>query len=414
MMNQQRMRLASRLRFASLGLLACLLFSTCLELFFAAVDMQGLLDEQATRSLLFEQGSVRRSIRENLRSGDIQITLHWHNRNDLDLSCEDPTAEVISFRHTRSSSWGELDFDMNAGGEAFSSNPVENIHWPRNSAPQGHYRVYVNYFQKHGDRDPTDYQGTILADGRTRTFAGQAYYGTGKHLVAEFDIAHGPPSIFGIHPGILYAALVVGGWLGLIGAAVALMLIGAENLWYRKHYRKPILAPAAFARAVCWTFTLSFLIGFVAQLIFGAITLHLPAMAVILLRLACWTACFSLVGLSLSRFVPNMSRSKAFLFSLVTGWLGGTLFLFSSIVGADTLARLIGPMLFGAAVGSLICLVWEQDELPVETITTFSLPPMRMQPYRMTLNRVEQVTAGDRYDPTDKKDSTSPSHEKPD
>ncbi len=389
-----RLKLLSRLRFACIGLLACLAMGGAMELLFSGVDMQGLLDEQATRSLLFEQGNVRRSTRDRLKTGDIQITLHWHNRNDLDLWCQDPTGEEISFRHTRSSSWGELDFDMNAGGETFSADPVENIHWPRNSALQGHYRVYVNYFQRHGDPDPTAYEGTILAEGRTRTFSGQTFYGTGKHLVAEFDVTHAPLNLFGIHPGIVYAALVVGSWFGLTAAILALALIAAENLWYRRYYKKPILPSQAFPRAVGIAFGCAFASGFLAQIVFGVVTEHLNGLPVALLRLVGWTVCFGFMGLLHGRLVPNVSRRIAFLLMLVFGWLGGAVFLFSSFSGLEVAARLWMLSLFGAAIGALICLVWVEEELPVETITTFSLPPMRMQPYRMTLKSVEPVQTG--------------------
>ena len=234
-------QLGSRAPFALIGLAACLLLAGGLELLFAGVDMQGLLADQSARSLLFELGAVRRSTRDRLKTGDIQITLHWHNRNDLDLWCEDPTGEQIYYGHPRANSGGELDFDMNADGETYSTDAVENIHWPRNSAPKGHYRVYVNYFQQHGDPDPTEFEGKILVEGRTQSFRGAAAYRGRRQLAAEFDVTHGPSSLLGVHPGILYAALVVGAWFGLLAALLALALIGAENLWYRRHYRKPIL-----------------------------------------------------------------------------------------------------------------------------------------------------------------------------
>lgn len=67
------------------------------------------------------------------KSGDVQITLIWFNRNDLDLHCVDPMKEHIFFGHRRSRSGGELDVDMNVTGE--STRPVENIYWPKGRAP---------------------------------------------------------------------------------------------------------------------------------------------------------------------------------------------------------------------------------------------------------------------------------------
>ena len=386
-----RQQLGSRLRFALIGFMACLLLAGALEMLFAAVDMQGLLADQSARSLLFEVGAVRRSTRDRLKTGDIQITLHWHNRNDLDLWCQDPTGEQIYYGHPRANSGGELDFDMNAGAEAFSSDPVENIHWPRNSAPRGRYRVYVNYFQRHGDPDPTDFDGKILVEGHTQNFSGTAFYGEHKQIAAEFDVTQAPRSFFGIHPGILFAALIVGTWFGLTAALLAVALIAAENLWYRRYYRKPILNAPAFARAVGIAFAVAFGCAALSQLLFGAVANHLSPLIVVLLRLVGWTVCFMVIGAGLSRVVPNVSRKSAPLVSLVAGWIAGVVFLFGAIAQTGMLARLFGAGLFGFVLGFLICLLWEEEEAPIKTTPAFALPPMRLQPYRMTVNQIERV-----------------------
>ncbi len=387
-----RPQLGARLRFALIGCATCLLLAGALELLFSGVDMQGMLADQSARSLLFSLGEVRRSTQDHLKTGDIQVTLKWHNRNDLDLSCQDPAGELIFYGHPRAESGGELDFDMNADGATASSNAVENIHWPRNSAPKGHYRVYVNYFQNHFDPDPTRFEGTVLLEGRTLTFAGAAHARQRKQLVAEFDIAHGPRNFLGVHPGILYAALVVGAWFGLTSGLLALALIGAENLWYRRHYRKPILEGAVAARRVGIAFVSAFGCAALSQLVFGAIANHLSPLFVVILRLIGWTFCFMLIGSCLSRLVPNVSRKVAPLVGLIAGWVAGVAFLFAAISQVEIIARLFGAGLFGFVVGFLICLVWEEAPAPpVETMPILSLPPMRLQPYRMTINHIESV-----------------------
>lgn len=386
-----RPQLGSRLRFALIGCGACLLFAGALELFFSSVDMQGMLADQSARSLLFDLGAVRRSTRDRLKTGDVQITLHWHNRNDLDLWCQDPSGEQIYYGHPRAASGGELDFDMNADSETASSDPVENIHWPLNSAPQGHYRVYVNYFQHHFDPDPTHFEGKILVEGRTQSFAGAAVMRGRKQLVGEFDIAHGPRSFLGIHPGMLYAALVVGIWFGLMAALPALALIGAENVWYRRHYRKPILEAAVAARRVGTAFVVAFGCAALSQLAFGAIANHLNPLLIVILRLIGWTLCFTVIGARLSRIVPNVSRKTAPLVSLVAGWIAGVVFLFGALAHTEMPARLFGAGLFGFTIGFLICLLWEEEEAPVKTMPALSLPPMRLKPYRMTVNQIERV-----------------------
>jgi hypothetical protein len=411
-----RSQLGSRLRFALIGFAACLLVAGALELLFARVDMQGLLASQSARSLLFEVGAVRRSTRDRLKTGDIQITLHWHNRNDLDLWCEDPTGERIYYGHPRANSGGELDFDMNSGGVNSSSDPVENIHWPQNSAPRGHYKVFVNYFQPRGDPDPTDFDGKILVEGHTQTFVGTADYRERdrKQFAAVFDVTHDPRSFLGVHPGILFAALIVGLWFGLTAALLALALIGAENLWYRRYYHKPILNVVASARAVGIAFGVAFGTAALSQLVFGAVANHLPPLFVILLRLVGWTACFAVIGVCLSRVVPNVSRKTAVLVSLVAGWIAGVVFLFGALADSEIVARLFGAGLVGFVIGFLICLLWEEQAATVKTNPAFSLPPMRLQPYRMTVNQIENVGRNTQQ-PVPAPDSKPPivPHEKP-
>ena len=351
--------------------------------------MQGLLADRSARSLLFDVGAVRRSTRDRLKSGDIQITLHWHDRNDLDLSCEDSTGERIFYGHPRASSGGELDFDMNANEGQVSSDAVENIHWPLNSAPKGRYRVFVHFFKQRDDARPTDFDGTILVNGRLQPFAGTAVYREPRQLVAEFDVAHDPVGFLGVHPGMLYAALVVGAWFGSIAALLTTALIVSENLWYRKHYRKPILEAAAAAGRVGSACAVVFGCAALSQLVFGAVAGHLSSLLVVMLRLIGWTVCFMVMGAALSRAVPNVSRTTAPLVSLVTGWVAGVLFLFGALIQTETPARLFGAGMFGFVVGFLICLLWDEEALPIQTIPILSLPPMRLQPYRMTVNQIE-------------------------
>jgi len=408
-------QLNARLRFAMIGCVTCLLFAGALELVFNGVDMQGMLTDLSARSLLFDVGAVRRSTRERLKTGDIQITLRWHNINDLDLVCEDPFGERITYMNMRADSGGELDLDMNADDARVVSDPVENIHWPRNSAPKGRYQVYVNFFKRRDRRSPTDYDVTLLANGRTQHFAGSAFRQGGKQLVATFDVEHGPRTFLGIHLGILYAGLVVGFWFGMMAALLALALIGAENIWYRRHYHKPILEVSVAARRVGIAFVVAFGWATVSQLIFGVLANHLPSGFIAALRLIGWILCFTMIGKQFGRLVPNFPVKTTPKISLITGWITGIVFLLAIQFGAEMFGRLVGAALFGSVMGFLICLIWVEEEAPVKKPTAaLSLPPMRLQPYRMTTNQFEQV--GRKTPETGApKNSKTPSypHEKP-
>src|ERR1700733_9394828 len=63
-----------------------------------------------------EAAAIERRLGEvSAKGGDIQISLSWHNYNDLDLHCIDPAGEEIFFGNRRSrSAAGEFAVDQNA------------------------------------------------------------------------------------------------------------------------------------------------------------------------------------------------------------------------------------------------------------------------------------------------------------
>ncbi len=104
-----------------------------------------------TNRVLFLSDGTEMSSRlagSGARTGDVRISLMWNNRNDLDLHVVAPSREEIFFGDKKSKCGGELDVDMNVGGETMK--PVENIYWPKGGAPNGLYRVIVNNYAYHG------------------------------------------------------------------------------------------------------------------------------------------------------------------------------------------------------------------------------------------------------------------------
>ncbi|MFK7821353.1 MAG: hypothetical protein AB8G99_21740 [Planctomycetaceae bacterium] len=81
------------------------------------------------------------------KTGEVQFSLSWHDRNDVDLHVITPNGDRIHFHRRKSSSGGELDVDMNVEPE--NDRPVENVRWSKGKARSGRYTVYVNLFRSH-------------------------------------------------------------------------------------------------------------------------------------------------------------------------------------------------------------------------------------------------------------------------
>lgn len=137
------------------------------------------------------------------KSGQLQFTLLWFNRNDLDLHCIDPNGEEIYFGDKRAKkSGGHLDVDRNVNGE--TGEPIENIYYPEEHTPPGRYRIYVNHFARKVQRDPTDYKVNILIEGERHEFTGKISHGERRHLVHEFvfsGLQIGAPPEVVVYPG---------------------------------------------------------------------------------------------------------------------------------------------------------------------------------------------------------------------
>jgi len=124
-----------------------------------------------------EAAALERRLGEvSARGGDIQISLSWHNYNDLDLHCLDPGGEEIFFAHRRSlRSGGELDIDQNAS-PPYNMAPVENIYWPIGAAPSGLYQISVVYYAPHSGTDATAFMVRTVVRGQTNYFSSTISY----------------------------------------------------------------------------------------------------------------------------------------------------------------------------------------------------------------------------------------------
>ncbi len=111
-----------------------------------------------------------------LGTGDVQVTLRWRTKDDLDLAVKDPSGQTVFFREPKSPSGGELDVDSNADCVRTVANPVENVFWPTGGAPAGQYQVQVVLYraceQPSNQARQIPFTLTVLNKGRTTTFNG--------------------------------------------------------------------------------------------------------------------------------------------------------------------------------------------------------------------------------------------------
>ncbi len=156
-------------------------------------DLDALLGDRGERGLdLKKRLLVKRIQDRKAGTGDVQISLSWENKDDLDLHVVCPSGEQISFANRRSKCGGQLDVDMNVHLAKASSEPVENVFWAK--APKGRYQIYVHYFGNHrgpAGQGPTPFTVRVLVRGAERWFTGEVVHGDpnrGKVLVHEFVV----------------------------------------------------------------------------------------------------------------------------------------------------------------------------------------------------------------------------------
>ncbi len=107
-------------------------------------------------------------IENNVRAGDLTVTLMWDSFDDLDLHVITPDGSHVCSA-TPYAGGGILDQDANSGGE-LTMEPIENAYF---AAPSGgHYYIYIQDFNDRTiDRD-TNYLLRVTVNGESQTFEG--------------------------------------------------------------------------------------------------------------------------------------------------------------------------------------------------------------------------------------------------
>jgi len=104
-------------------------------------------------------------------TGDVQVSIAWTGKTDIDLHVIDPNDEEIYYGHKTAASGGRLDLDSNAACQLDNKNN-ENVYFPKDNSPHGDYKVAVNYYDDCGQAK-SDWVVTVLVKGQpARTYRG--------------------------------------------------------------------------------------------------------------------------------------------------------------------------------------------------------------------------------------------------
>ena len=323
--------------------------------------------QPAAPVLVFSNELQKRLQREEAKTGDVQISLMWDNFNDLDLHCADPSGEKIFYGHKRSASAGELDVDMNAR-TPYSAQPVENIYWPTNGAPEGRYQVWIVHYSLHAPVNETTYTVAIKQGGKAQEFRGTIRHGQ-TNMVHSFEMKKAPPpdlaKLNQRQPPALKTTLVIGLWTSLLAVGMAALIVATQNFLLRR-----ALFSVKEAALVLGG-------GVLAGLISGAVSQHLFALGANSLaaqlnetdaervlpliiktgQVVGWSLLGALLGFGLAFFIPNLPKFRAGLAGLVGGGLGAAAFLFALAKSGEVSGRLVGAAILGMTIGLVVALV---------------------------------------------------------
>jgi hypothetical protein len=104
-------------------------------------------------------------------TGDVQVSVAWNGKTDVDLHVVDPNGEEIYYAHKTAASGGRLDLDSNPACQIDNKNN-ENVFFPKDTSPHGTYKVYVYYYDA-CNQAKSDWVVTVLVKGQpTQTFRG--------------------------------------------------------------------------------------------------------------------------------------------------------------------------------------------------------------------------------------------------
>ena len=269
------------------------------------------------------------------KTGEVQASLLWNNKNDLDLHVIDPMGEEIYFSHKTSNSGGELDVDRNISGE--TNTPVENVVWV-NTAPLGEYSILVSFFGQHDNEINTPFTIVVKNAEGIKELSGVTSSVKDKQLIHKFNINAD-------NSKTISSSLIVGIWGMLVSLGIALSIA----LGQRKFLKQHLFAKKELLIAVSG--------GTIAGLTAAILANYLFIFA--LPRAIAWGLMGLLLGTFMTRVIPNLSIKSGAIGGIVGGTIGGILFTIFSFALDEMLGRILGAVAIGFFIGLMISLIEE-------------------------------------------------------
>ena len=267
-----------------------------------------------------------------------------------------------------------------------SSEPVENIFWPKGQARAGNYIVEVVHFGASAGPEPTPYFVGLRLNGQVLEFKGHIALGQ-TNRVHEFKLrsaadlareqqakeaatrAERRTELVRVRTpaaaparsqaGLGRNLLAVGAWTAATATGLAALLTMGQSLLLRSRW----LATRRNWAVVAGALGAGLLSGAVSQggfALFASSASSLGAGATELLQfgqIIGWATLGALLGFGLAFAVPNLPGPRAALAGACGGVLGAIAFLALTGWVGETLGRLLGAVVLGTTIGLVVALV---------------------------------------------------------
>lgn len=142
-------------------------------------------------------------------------------------------------------------------------------------------------------------------------------------------------------------------WTGIISLGIALALIIAQNIYFKKSIFSKSMIKAGLRGILTGAIA-----GGIAQFAF-ALTARISVPVEIMSRIICWGIFGLGTGWGISLFVPNFPKKTAMIAGFIGGAIGGAAFRFSFDLLPVLAGRLIGVAIVGFFIGLMISYIEE-------------------------------------------------------